>query len=318
MYQWQQEQWAYLNSMLDADKFPHALLYSGPDGTGKSLFAVEYAQKLLCEKDDDKACGQCHSCQVFKADTHPDYTNVAPTEEGKQIGVDVVRELIEKLSTTSQFGGKTVAVIENAEQLNRNSANALLKTLEEPTPNTVLILISSYPHRLLPTIRSRCLQLNFPVPNESTSLEYLKAQQIDEASLYLKLAHGSPLKASSMLQTELADQRKSLLKNMIKTARGQAISLAMKEIEKIPLRPLLDWCIDFCDDLIKVQTLGQAADITHADVNEVLSNMAPHCDTQALFKFRDVLIDRKKQSNIALNQQLLLEDLLILWKQAFK
>ena len=318
MYQWQQQQWSYLSKILAADKFPHALLFTGPAGTGKTIFAVEYAKKLLCEKEENKACGQCHSCQVFSANTHPDYINVAPAEDGKQIGVDVVRQLIEKLSTTSQFGGKTVAIIENAEQLNRNSANALLKTLEEPTPNTVLVLISSFPHRLLPTIRSRCLQLNFAVPEEATALDFLRDQNIDEAGLYLKLAHGSPLKAAAMAQSELADQRKSLLKNMIKTARGQAISLAMKEIEKIPLKPLLDWCIDFCDDLIKVQSLGQSAEITHSDVNEVLANMAPHCDVHALFKFRDVLIDRKKQSNIALNPQLLLEDLLILWKQAFK
>lgn len=317
MYNWQTEQRDYLNMMLVADKFPHALLFSGPVGTGKTEFAREYAKKLLCENNEPMACGRCHSCVVFAAETHPDYLNIAPAEEGKLIGVDIIRDLIVKLSTTSQFSGKTVAIIENAEQLNRNSANALLKTLEEPTPNTVLILISSFSHRLLPTIRSRCLQLEFPTPDQELALAYLQAQNIEDAALNLQLAHGSPVKAVQIANSELADQRKSVLKNLIKTSRGQAVSLSMKEIEKIPLKPLLDWSIDFCDDLIKVKSQGSEAVLTHHDVTDVLSTMAPHCQIKALFTFRDMLIERKKQSNIALNTQLLLEDLLILWKQAF-
>ena len=317
MYQWQREQRDTLNAMLNTAKFPHALLFTGPDGTGKTEFAVEYSKKLLCSVNEESACGKCHSCEVFAAETHPDYLNVAPAEEGKLIGVDVIRDLIVKLTKTSHFGGKTVTIIENAEQLNRNSANALLKTLEEPTPNTVLILICSFPHRLLPTIRSRCLQLDFGIPDKVSAIAYLAEKGVKEAELYLQLTHGSPLKALRMAESELADQRKVVLKNLIITSRGQAVSMAMKEIEKIPLKPLLDWCIDFCDDLIKVKSLGHQAELTHIDVKEALGNMAVVCHTKALYQFRDVLIERKKQSNIALNTQLLLEDLLILWKRAF-
>lgn len=317
MYTWQNEQRNYLNEMLSVDKFPHALLFTGPDGTGKTEFAVEYAKKLLCKSDQDEACGHCHSCSVFAANTHPDYINIAPAEEGKMIGVDVIRELIVTLTKTSQFGGKTVAIIENAEQLNRNSANALLKTLEEPTANTILILVCSYSHRLLPTIRSRCLRLDFPTPDKQMALSYLQTENVKEAELYLQLAHGSPLKASLVANSELSDQRKVLLKNLIKTSRGQAISLAMKEIDKLPLKAVLDWCIDFCDDLIRVKFEGSEAQLTHADVKDALANMAPTCQVQGLYQFRDMLIERKKQSSIALNTQLLLEDLLLLWKKAF-
>ncbi|MDH5423714.1 MAG: DNA polymerase III subunit delta' [Gammaproteobacteria bacterium] len=317
MFNWQIAQRDYLNEMLRADKFPHALLFSGPDGTGKTAFATEYAEKILCQSDQDEACGHCHSCEVLAADTHPDYLNVAPAEEGKQIGVDLIRELIVKLNKTSQFSGKTVAIIENAEQLNRNAANALLKTLEEPTPNTILILVCSYPHRLLPTIRSRCLQLNFATPDKQLALSYLHQQAVKEPELYLQLAHGSPLKAAMMAEDELSEQRKVVLKNLIKTSRGQPISMSMKDIDKIPLKAVLDWCIDFCDDLIRVKLQGAQAQLTHIDVREALSNMAQICDIKGLYQFRDVLIERKKQSNIALNTQLLLEDLLILWKQAF-
>ena len=317
MYNWQIPQRDYLNAMLRADKFPHALLLTGPDGTGKTEFALDYAKKLLCSSDQDEACRECHSCQVFDAQTHPDYVNISPAEEGKLIGVDVIRALIVKLSTTSQFSGKTVAIIENAEQLNRNSANALLKTLEEPTPNTILILVCSFPHRLLPTIRSRCLKLSFATPDENLSLAYLQQNSVKEPELYLQQAHGSPLKAAKMAESELSEQRKLVLKSLIKTSRGQAVSLAMKEIEKIPLKSILDWSIDFCDDLIRVKLQGAQAQLTHIDVKEPLSNMAATCQTVALYHFRDLLIDRKKQSNIALNTQLLLEDLLILWKKAF-
>ncbi|MDH5392305.1 MAG: DNA polymerase III subunit delta' [Gammaproteobacteria bacterium] len=317
MYHWQLQQRDYLNAMLSVDKFPHALLFTGPDGTGKKEFAIDYAKKLLCSSGADEACGQCHSCDVFLAHTHPDYLNIAPADENKAIAVDVIRELIVKLTKTSQFGGKTVAIVENAEQLNRNSANALLKTLEEPTADTILILVCSFPHRLLPTIRSRCLQLAFPIPEKQTALSYMQQHGVDDAELYLQLSHGSPLKACQMAGTELAEQRKSVLKSLIKTSRGQAISAAMKEIEKIPLKATLDWSIDFCDDLIRVISQGEQAVLTHVDVREVLCKMAGCCQVQALYHFRDLLIERKKQSNIALNTQLLLEDLLILWKQAF-
>jgi len=317
MYDWQIEQRDYLNEMLAADKFPHALLFTGPDGTGKVEFAIDYAKKLLCPGEGQEACGQCHSCQVFAAGTHPDYTNVAPAEEGKMIGVDLIRELIVKLSTTSQFGHNTVAIIENAEQLNRNSANALLKTLEEPTSNTILILVCSYPHRLLPTIRSRCLQLVFPTPNTESGIAYLQSHIIKDAELNLQLAHGSPLKAALMAESDLSEQRKTVLKNLIKTSRGQAVSVAMKEMEKLPLKAVLEWCIDFCDDLIKVVAQGNQAKLTNIDVTEAIGNMASVCRPQELYHFRDLLIERKKQSNIALNTQLLLEDLLILWKKAF-
>jgi DNA polymerase-3 subunit delta' len=319
IYSWQHEQQGFLNGMLRAGKFPHALLFKGPEGTGKLEFAIEYARYLLCEHshNSEVACGQCHSCQVFDADTHPDYLHIAPADAGKMIGVDEIRDLTIKLNKTSQFGRYTVAVIQNAEQLNRNSANALLKTLEEPTPNTVLILVCSYPHRLLPTIRSRCVQLDFPVPEAALATEYLQQQAIKDQELYLSLAHGSPLKAQLLAGEELAEQRKALLKNLIKVARGQAISLAMKEIDKIPAPILLDWAIDFCDDLIRVVLQPGNTTLTHIDIHEALHNMAASSDVTALYDFRDLLIERKKQSNIALNAQLLLEDLLLSWQKAF-
>jgi len=98
--------------------------------------------------------------------------------------------------------------------------------------------VCSYSHRLLPTIRSRCLQLDFPTPDKQIALEYLQAENVKEAELYLQIAHGSPLKASLVANSELSDQRKVLLKSLIKTSRGQAISLAMKEIDKLRLKPV--------------------------------------------------------------------------------
>lgn len=322
MFDWQQEQRGYLNKLLNADKFPHAILMTGPDGTGKSIFAQQYAKKILCDVASQKkletACGQCHSCQLFAAATHPDYIYTAPEEAGKIIKIDVIRDLIVKLSTTSNISQRTVAIIDNAEQLNKSAANALLKTLEEPTPNTIVILVCSYPHRLLPTIRSRCLQLSFPTPDKNLAIKYLTENKVEEAALYLQLAHGSPLQALEVAQTELADQRKVVIKNLIKTARGQSLSIALKEIDKIPLRALIDWSVDFCDDLIKVKLLPSSTALTHIDVHQALQNMASHCRLEKLYAFRDVLIERKKQSNIALNPQLLLEDLLLLWKQSFQ
>lgn len=137
-------------------KLPHALLLTGMKGTGKHLIAQQLAGFLLCrETDGHTRCGQCKSCLLVNAGHHPDLWQV-PTEQS--LGVEAIRQLTAFMQGASQQGGKKIAILSAADEMSEAAANALLKTLEEPPKNSFLILLSSHPAQLLPTILSRCLR----------------------------------------------------------------------------------------------------------------------------------------------------------------
>ena len=137
-----------MRAALVGQRLPHSLLLLSPPGLGAEQFANWISALALCDSNNEHPCGTCASCQLLRADSHPDWHVVRLEEDARQIKVDQVRELIESLTLKSYRGGYKVGVIEGAEQLNANGANAFLKTLEEPTANTVLIMIARPSHRL--------------------------------------------------------------------------------------------------------------------------------------------------------------------------
>src|SRR3954447_18317132 len=156
-----------------ADRLPHGLIFSGPVGVGKATTARALAKLFLCEQPrDDAPCGKCESCRVFDSGNHPDYHVVTKEliryhdKTGKSKGIDlsinVVRpEIVEPAGRKAVMGRGKVFVIEQAELMNAQAQNALLKTLEEPAGRTVIVLLTDQPGALLPTIRSRCQVVRF-------------------------------------------------------------------------------------------------------------------------------------------------------------
>ena len=151
-------------SRCGARRLPHALLLLSVPGLGAEQLANWIAASTLCESDAARPCGGCASCVLLRADSHPDAYVVRLEEDAQQIKVDQIRDLIESLSLSSYRGGYKVGIIEGAEALNANGANAFLKTLEEPTDNTLLIMIARPSHRLPATVASRCLRLDCALP----------------------------------------------------------------------------------------------------------------------------------------------------------
>jgi DNA polymerase-3 subunit delta' len=147
-----------LQQMIRQGRLPHALLISGSEGLGKRMLADWLAGTLLCEQShgDVSACGQCSACGWFDNGWHPDLLRLEPEEAGKAIKVDQVRRLGASLGMTSHSGGYKITIVQPADAMNVNAANSLLKTLEEPTANTLLILLTATPGRLPATILSRC------------------------------------------------------------------------------------------------------------------------------------------------------------------
>ncbi|MBD3584770.1 DNA polymerase III subunit delta' [Salinimonas sp. HHU 13199] len=186
-----------------ANRLHHGLLLTGQSGIGKMLLAQTLAKTLLC-KSANKAgfCGACQSCQLFDAQTHPDYSELV---SDKQLGVDKIREGIGRLSATSQLSGNKVLIIPRADMMTESAANALLKTLEEPTANTFLILVTDRMHRLLPTIISRCEKHVLSRPHQEVALAWLSEQGLTDVNAALLEAYaGAPLRVQAALEDNAA------------------------------------------------------------------------------------------------------------------
>jgi DNA polymerase-3 subunit delta' len=185
MYKWLMPQLADLVERLDKGQLHHGILLMGDAGCGESMLAQQLAQRILCKHPRSPlACGACKPCMLFAASSHPDFHEV--TTEKSQIGVDAVRQAIEKVTKMAQLSANKVVLIEQIERMSESASNALLKTLEEPTDGTYLILTTNAPQYLLPTIKSRCEKVRIPMPDFTQSIDYLSEQGVqlpDEETL---------------------------------------------------------------------------------------------------------------------------------------
>lgn len=245
---WQLAQWSQLSRAFAASQLAHAYLFSGSEGLGKSLFAEGFAKYVLCQnpvsqntvggiEDIAVACGTCANCLKGGAGNHPDILRIELEEGSKNIKIDQIRWLSEFVIRSSHSGGAKVAIIPNAHLLNANAANALLKTLEEPTDNTHLILVSDHPGRLVATIRSRCQKLAFQAPSADIAAPWLQSiigeaniDSILEASdmrplIALQLAEGDSLQARAQFLQSICDVKagkKSIQQVLALTAKRES------------------------------------------------------------------------------------------------
>jgi DNA polymerase-3 subunit delta' len=175
----------------------HGLLLIGPQGSGKMDLSLHLSQGLLCQDDHQKPCHNCKGCQLFKAGSHGDFHVI---ESEKQIGIDLIRTAMKTLQEKAYLSGNKVLLIKQAETMTESSANALLKTLEEPTANTYLILLTSQLHLLLPTILSRVEKLTLPSPTTSQLKSWIVQQGLDEPdNSLLDIYRSTPLALKAML-----------------------------------------------------------------------------------------------------------------------
>jgi DNA polymerase-3 subunit delta' len=196
---WLREQRARLVAARRDGRMPHAILLHGPVGAGQSGLALWTAQLVLCEKDGEAPCGGCPSCVLFLAGNHPDFYSVELEEKASFVKVDQVREVCGKLAMRSFRGAMKGAVIDPADRMNIQANNALLKTLEEPSEDTLLILTACRLDKLPRTVISRCQRLKVTIPADTEGIAWLNAQQPrDDWEELLNLAAGAPFRALAM------------------------------------------------------------------------------------------------------------------------
>jgi DNA polymerase-3 subunit delta' len=239
---WHDDHWSRLQARRQRDAMPHALLLCGPNGLGKRAFAQRFVQGLLCgQSTQGEACGQCRTCLLLAAGTHPDLIRLTfgLRKDGVQrseIVVDQIRGLSARLAMSSQFGGWQVAIIDPADALNSAAANALLKTLEEPAAQTLLILVADAPWRLPQTIRSRCQRIEFQLPGTAAALAWLEAEGVGDAAAALTAAGGNPGLARMWAQEGALDRRLEVRKDLAALAagRGQPTEVVKRWLDSAP------------------------------------------------------------------------------------
>jgi DNA polymerase-3 subunit delta' len=314
---WHVSQWSYLQETIKQERIPQALLINGIMGLGKRQLAEQYATALLCEhrRPDLLACGNCHSCLLLKANTHPDFISIEPETEEKAIGIETIRNLLPKLALKPQFEGVRVVLIHSAEQMNTASSNAFLKCLEEPSERTVIVLICANYRRLPATILSRCQHLALSKPAPSLGVAWLSSQgvQVDQAQL-LNLAQGAPLLALSYAQANLLTTRNQCFTDWLKIAQRQIHPVAVAEQwQKLPLTSLLQWLISWVSDLIKSQHTHAEQYFDNQDLLKQLQMSSTKLEPKQLFALYDKVLEAQKLSHTTLNKQLLLEVILLHW-----
>ncbi len=213
----------------------HAYLFVGPEGVGKRTFAIELAKSLLCEHPLEvlAACGQCASCLLVDAGTHPDLFVVAKPEDKNVFPIDLMRHLCEGFTLKTARGRGKVAVRDGADDLNDASANCFLKTLEEPPPGSLFILIGTSVDLQMATIRSRCQTIRFAPLSAELVADLLARAALPEPSLaprLVRLAQGSPGRALALADPELWKFRGRLLESLA-SSRIDTVGLGKEFVE---------------------------------------------------------------------------------------
>lgn len=317
---WQHDLWRIVGEARDQQRLAHALLLAGPAGVGKRTFASALTQTLLCEAPaaGGYACRVCRSCVQFAAGSHPNLFWLRPLVDDKtdkqkrDISVEQLRNMGDKLVLSAHYGGAKVAVLDPADALNTNGVNALLKTIEEPPPNTYLLLISERPMALAATLRSRCQRLRFSPPSSDEAQAWLQQQEPVLTGALLEHAltssQGAPLRALAAHRSGLLDLQRKWRSDWLDVAAQKrpptAAAVAVgKDREQVSA--WLSAFIVFLAELLRVRVSGQPS----ADIGAIAARIAPS-GLQALI---DEAHESARRITTSASPQLVVESLMIAW-----
>jgi DNA polymerase-3 subunit delta' len=314
------------------ERFPQALLIHGPRGIGKHALALALAQGLLCEapSGDGLACGRCPGCRYAVAGRHPDLLRLELVMTNEETGeleavetitIDRVRTLIEAVQLSSHRQRAKVGVVAPAERMNAAAANALLKTLEEPPPGTYFVLVSDQPGRLPATIVSRCRRLQAPRPTRDEAITWLEAQGIADAALVLAQAEAAPLAALVHADPRVQEERRLWIASLAAPERlsvtglGARIDAAKKDERRARLGWVIDWLLAWTADLALVAAGSPPR--RNPDAAAALATLAPRLAPPALFRYHRSLLRQRALLAHPLAPRLVVEALLIDYRDLF-
>ncbi|MGH8130039.1 MAG: hypothetical protein ACRES3_04200 [Steroidobacteraceae bacterium] len=300
-----------LAAMQDQGRLPHGMLLTGPPGAGQAEIGVWIAACLLCRRRAADACGRCADCRLFLAGTHPDFFWIGVEPDKKDINIEQMRVLAETLSLRSYRGGAKIALIWPAEAMNIKSFNALLKTLEEPSDDTFLLLATRRSDRIPRTIASRCMRLRLPSPAPAEATDWLAhVMPPGDWQALLELANGAPFLAEEYAALGLGelDGEMQAAISSAKDGRLDFVGLAESWAKKAPDARLF-WLESWLTRSLK--EAGLASDLVNDNRLPWLRPPGVETKIRAGYRLLDQLRDARRLISGALNTQLLFEGLLV-------
>ncbi|HET9651347.1 MAG TPA: DNA polymerase III subunit delta' C-terminal domain-containing protein, partial [Usitatibacter sp.] len=240
-------------------------------------------------------------------------TDKAEKAKSLVIKIEQIRDVADFVALTTHRAGYRVLVIRPAETLHPAAANALLKTLEEPPPHTLIVLVSDRPSRLLPTIRSRCRVLALDKPARDAALQWLRAEGVEGAEAGLAAAGGAPLLARELAQPEEAELRRRVVAELSRPGGADALTFGAT-VDRAGVERFLYWMQTWVQDLLRVRLAGDARH--HADAAAALRARAQRADVEALFALDRELVEARRLASHPLNPRLLAEHLLMTYNRA--
>lgn len=325
-----------------AGHLAHAILLAGPPGLGKNSFAEWLCRYLLCEqpRPDGATCGHCQGCRLTEAGSHADLHVLQPesvykhsesllaryalryppedksrdSKDSTAIRIDQIRSLIQASHGRPQLAGRRVMVLSPADRMNVNAANALLKLLEEPPPDSQVVLVADRPRRLPATIRSRCVRIDFRLPDPAEASRWLAEEGIPAKSApeLLALAGGAPLEARDLWTSGFFEAREQLIGDLEALLNGLAdpVSCATRWKERGTDR-CLGWLQGWLSDLVRPEPAG----LHNPGAGLRLQALQKRLHLKQLFSLSDVVGQNRSRLGGALDEQLILEDTLIRWTE---
>ncbi|MBK7876594.1 MAG: DNA polymerase III subunit delta' [Planctomycetes bacterium] len=280
---------AGLWSAAREERLAHALTFAGPSGAGKFLAAEWLCAGLLCATGPGRPCGVCGPCKRVRADSHPDVFVIDPLAEGEEeIKIERItpregssgENLADFLSLRPMEGGWRIVLLRDAERLNEEAQNALLKTLEEPGTNTLLVLVTARPDLLLSTIHSRCVRVELAAPGAATALELLRREGVEreDAELCARWTRGAPGAALELARRAGPRMRELVRGVLAGELEAFAAVDAWAELDgdfeartpaastRLKARTLLDLGVEVLSDLRRAGTGLDAAGLPHGDL----------------------------------------------------
>jgi len=318
---------AFLKKVIGRGKIPHAFLFTGIEGVGKTTTALAFCQAINCQDPvNGEGCGSCRNCRQLMSGNFPDLQFIEP--EGQYIKIEQIRELNRDICFRPVEGSYRVVVISRAEAMNQESANSFLKTLEEPPPGNVLILKVKEPRDLLPTIVSRCQKVSFrPLPRSAVSQYLINEMGIagETASLIAGISDGSLGKAIRISAGDYLEERQKSIANIIHLPgmrKTQALGLAMEYAQDMKKRDhapsggmdlfeLIGIWKTWYRDMIIIKSGGHADMLINADFSKKLKGLSGHMTMDNLIQCF-FLLDRAQMDLMKNpNPSLLMEDLFL-------
>ena len=312
-----QRQTETLRLALAKGRLHHAYLFAGPEGVGKRTLALALAKAIHCAERVDDFCGQCANCARIEDGNHPDVRTIEPLAGKKEISIQQIREIEKQLNFRSFSGRKKIAVLDPATLMNLSAQNALLKTLEEPPQDSLLVLVATNTGGLLPTLRSRCLRLSFGSLQCAQLANYLaskKGLKREEADFLAAMAMGSLGTALKIDGEEMQEKRRvwiellsSLKAGDYRAAIVTAEGLAKDRDESLKF---LEWAgICYRDLMVHAVTRG-SSELVNRDVLARMEHESAHDRLEHSLSLIAQIIEAAAGIQRNLNRRMVLENLL--------